>query len=72
MEGSNSAFMSILTGQSDPSGPPELGMAIHVDDVALLHVIALDQSKVKKSTGVENIFISQSKSSIPEKCVHLC
>jgi hypothetical protein len=72
MEGSNSAFMSILTGQSDPSGPPELGMAIHVDDVALLHVIALDQSKVKKSTGVENFFISQSKSSILEKCVYLC
>jgi hypothetical protein len=72
MEGSNSAFMSILTGQSDPSGPPELGMAIHVDDVALLHVIALDQSKVKKSTGVENFFISQSRSSVPEKCVYLC
>jgi hypothetical protein len=39
-------------------------MAIHVDDVALLHVLALDQSKVKKSKGVENFFISQGKSSI--------
>ena len=65
MEGSNSAFMAILTGQSDPSGPPEVGMAIHVDDVALLHVLALDQNKVKKeATGVENFFISQSKSSL--------
>jgi hypothetical protein len=72
MEGSNSAFMSILTGQSDPSGPPEVGMAIHVDDVALLHVLALDQGKVKKSTGVENFFISQSKSSITGEGERVC
>jgi hypothetical protein len=40
-------------------------MSVHVDDVALLHVLALDQSKVKKAeTGVENLYISQSRSSI--------
>lgn len=39
-------------------------MSIHVDDVALLHVLALDKNKVKKSAGIENFFISQSKSSI--------
>jgi len=65
IEGSNSAFLTVLTGQSDPNGPPELGMSVHVDDVALLHVLALDQSKVKKAeTGVENLYISQSRSSI--------
>jgi hypothetical protein len=64
-EGTNAVFLSILTGQSDPSVPPELGIAIHVDDVALLHVLALDQNKVKKeATGVNNFFISQSKLSI--------
>ena len=72
MEGSNSAFMSILTGQSDPSGSPELGMAVHVDDVALLHVLALDQGKVKKSSGVENFFISQSKSSFSREGERIC
>lgn len=60
-DGTNVVFLALLTGNSDPNGPPELGQAVHVDDVALLHVLALDQNKVKKSKGIENFFVSESK-----------
>lgn len=60
-EGTNAVFLALLTGNSDPSTPPELGQAVHVDDVALLHVLALDQARVENSNGIENFFVSESK-----------
>lgn len=61
-EGTNAIFLALLTGQSDPNVPPEIGMAVHVDDVALLHVLAVDQNRVKRTKSVQNFFFSQSKS----------
>jgi nucleoside-diphosphate-sugar epimerase len=60
-DGTNAVFLALLTGNSDPSTPPEIGVSIHVDDVAELHVLALDQSKVKKAGAVENFLISRGK-----------
>jgi nucleoside-diphosphate-sugar epimerase len=60
-DGTNAIFLALLTGNSDPSTPPEIGVSVHVDDVAELHVLALDQSKVKKAGAVDNFFISRGK-----------
>jgi hypothetical protein len=61
-DGTNAVFLSLLAGNSDPSTPPEIGVAVHVDDVALLHVLALDQSKINKTKPVQNFFLSKGKS----------
>ncbi|KAM0715584.1 hypothetical protein Q7P37_009082 [Cladosporium fusiforme] len=58
-EGTNAIFLALLTGNSDPSGPPEVGISVHVDDVALLHVMSLDRDKIKTKNGVENFFVSK-------------
>jgi nucleoside-diphosphate-sugar epimerase len=60
-DGTNAVFLALLTGNSDPSTPPEIGVSVHVDDVAELHVLALDQSKVKKAGAVDDFFISRGK-----------
>jgi hypothetical protein len=60
-DGTNAVFLSLLTGKSDPTVPPEIGVAVHVDDVALLHVLALDQKKVNKSEPVRNYFLSKGQ-----------
>lgn len=62
-EGTNAVFLALMTGRSDGSDPPEPGMAIHVDDVARVHVDALDRNKIKARNGVENCFLSQGKPS---------
>lgn len=59
-DGTNAVFLALLTGTSD-QGPPEIGVAVHVDDVALLHVLALDQNKVPKNANIENFFIASGK-----------
>lgn len=60
-DGTNAVFLALLTGTSD-QGPPEIGVAVHVDDVALLHVLALDQNKVQKTRGsIENFLIATGK-----------
>jgi nucleoside-diphosphate-sugar epimerase len=60
-DGTDAVFLALLTGNSDPSTPPEIGVSVHVDDVAELHVLALDQSKVKKAGAVDDFFISRGK-----------
>lgn len=60
-EGTNAIFLALLTGNVDPNGPPEVGVAVHVDDVASLHVKSLDREKIKTTNGVENFFVSQSE-----------
>ena len=60
-DGTNAVFLRLLTGDTDPTTPPEIGVAVHVDDVSELHVLALDQSKVKKSKPVQNFFLSRGK-----------
>lgn len=54
-----------MTGDSDPTTPPEIGVSVHVDDVSWLHVLALDQNKVAKSKPVQNFFISKGRLSNP-------
>lgn len=62
-EGTNATFLALLTGNSDPNTPPDVGMSVHVDDVAQVHVLSLDRDKVKITNGVENFLVSQGKSS---------
>jgi hypothetical protein len=62
VDGTNAVFLNLLTGNSDPTTPPEIGVAVHVDDVAWLHVLALDQNKVAKAKPVQNFFLSRGKS----------
>jgi hypothetical protein len=50
-----------LTGNSDPTTPPEIGVSVHVDDVSELHVLALDQNKVTKTKPVQNFFVSRGE-----------
>ena len=61
LDGTNAVFLSLLTGNSDPTTPPEIGVAVHVDDVAWLHVHALDQNKVPKAKPIQNFFLSRGK-----------
>jgi hypothetical protein len=60
-EGTNAVFLNLLTGDTDPTTPPEDVVFVHVDDVSWLHVLALDQTKVAKSKPVQNFFISRGK-----------
>jgi hypothetical protein len=60
-DGTNAVFLALLTGNSDPSTPPEIGVSVHVDDVAELHVLALDLTLVKKAGAVDDFFISRGK-----------
>jgi hypothetical protein len=61
-DGTNAVALSFLTGKSDPDTPPEPAMSVHVDDIALAHVLALDKEKIIPSTaGVGNYLVAQSK-----------
>ena len=60
-DGTNAVFLRLLTGDTDPTTPPEIGVSVHVDDVSWLHVLALDQIKVTKTKPVQNFFISRGK-----------
>jgi len=60
-DGTNAVFLNLLTGDSDPTTPPEIGVSVHVDDASWLHVLALDQNKVAKSKPVQNFFVSRGK-----------
>jgi hypothetical protein len=60
-DGTNAVVLSFLTGKSDPDTPPEPAMSVHVDDVALAHVLALDKEKIPSTAGVGNYLVAQSK-----------
>ena len=61
LDGTNAVVLSYLTGKSDPDTPPEPAMSVHVDDVALAHVLALDKEKIPSTAGVGNYLVAQSK-----------
>jgi hypothetical protein len=46
----------------DPDTPPEPAMSVHVDDVALAHVLARDKEKVPSIDGVGTYHMAQSQS----------
>lgn len=60
-DGTNAVFLALLTGNSDATAPPEIGVSVHVDDVASLHVLALDHRKVPETERIQNFFVSQGK-----------
>lgn len=60
-DGTNAVVLSFLTGQPDPDIPPEPSMLVHIDDVSLAHVLALDKDKVPATAGVGNYLMAQSK-----------
>jgi len=66
-DGTNAVFLSLLTGDTDPTTPPEIGVAVHVDDVSWLHVLALDQSKVSKAEPIQNFFVSRGEPLKPRR-----
>jgi hypothetical protein len=68
-DGTNMNAVFLLTGGSDPAVPPEIGLAVHVDDVASLHVLALDRSQINKTEQVQNFFLSKGEPDPSKLCL---
>jgi hypothetical protein len=65
LDTTNAVCLTLLTLKSDPDTPPEPAMAVHLDDAALAHVLALDKDKIPSTAGLGNYHIGQSKSIHP-------